>query len=355
MKTKFLIGLCIGLALVSFTTPASAKEVKKIITRTFPVSAQSLVEINNTFGNIVIAEGERSAVDFKIEITGTGLDQATAQRMADRASVNFAHNGNKITARTTLTNTDEHCSHCKVTINYLVLVPSSSVQLDLTDKFGNIDIKTTPKLDFKTNLQYGNLTAGNLQGSNNNITVKFGNITLGEATALTATCAYGVFTLNQAGTANINISYGGLTATSIDNLTLQTKYSGITVTNLNNLKGSSSFSKLKIANLAKQCDLSSAQYGSINIDKCSPKLEQIRIGASYCNVTIGLLSQVSAQATLYNRFGNINLSGLQTSPNAVNNDRDKFTKSFNGTIGSKGSHFATINISNSYADITLKP
>ena len=356
MKTKFLIGLCVGLALVSsFTTPASAKEVKKIITRTFPISTQSIVEINNTFGNIVIAEGERSLVDFKIEITGTGLDQATAQRMVDRASVDFEQNGNRITARTTIANTNENCSNCKVTINYLVLVPSSSVHLDLTNKFGNIDIKTTPKLNFTTNLQFGNLTAGNLQGSNNNITVKFGNCTLGEAPALTATCGYGKVNINQIGTADLNISFGSLTATSIDNLTLQTKYSGITVTNLNNLKGSSSFSKLKIANLAKQCDLNSAQYGSINIDKCSPKLEQIRIGASFCNVTIGMLSQISAQATLYNRFGNINLSGLQTSPNAVNNDRDKFTKSFNGTIGSKSSHFATINISNSYANITLEP
>ena len=137
MKTKFLIGLCVGLALVSsFTTPASAKEVKKIITRTFPISTQSIVE------------GERSVVDFKIEITGTGLDQATAQRMVDRASVDFEQNGNRITARTTIANTNENCSNCKVTINYLVLVPSSSVHLDLTNKFGNIDIKTTPKLNF---------------------------------------------------------------------------------------------------------------------------------------------------------------------------------------------------------------
>lgn len=68
MKKQLLIGLCAaGVALVSIPTRTSAVEVKNVITRTFPVSASSVLKIDNTFGDVVIAPGKRSEIDFRIE------------------------------------------------------------------------------------------------------------------------------------------------------------------------------------------------------------------------------------------------------------------------------------------------
>lgn len=354
MKTKLLIGLCAVMTLASITTATSAEEVKNIITRTFPVSKESIVEINNSFGNVVIAQSENSVVDFRIEITGTGSDQRTAQQMADRASVSLSQNGNTVSARSSLESTSQNCKNCNVSINYLVLVPAS-VYLNLTNKFGNVNVNFDTKLDLRANVQYGNLVTRNLLGNNNNITIKFGNMTLGDTKTLTAECAYGKAFLGSAGSLNLNVSFGGLTASRVDNLTLSTKYSDITVEELGSLSGSAEFSNFKITNLASRFDLSSAKYGSVKIAASSPRLESVRIKASFCNVTIGVSPQTSAQVDLFTRFGNINLSGLNASSSSIGDDKDRFAKSFKGTIGGESSRPAVIAISNSYASITLKP
>lgn len=355
MKSKLLIGLCAVLSLTSIATQgANTEEAKQLITRKFTVSDPATLEINNTFGNVVIAQGDPSVIDFRIEITGTGPDQKTAQRMAERASVSLNQSGNTVTAKTSLSNTNENCNNCGVSINYLVVVPAS-VYMDLTNKFGNIDINADTRLDFKANLQYGNLTTRNLQGSNNNVTVKFGNMNIGDATSLTAECAYGKASVKGSRSLNMNVSFGGLTGSNINQLTLSTKYSDINVENLGSLTGSAEFSNFKIANLTHRFDLSSIKYGGVRIDNCASQLESIRIKASFCDVSAGLSPQLSAQVKLYTRFGNIKISGLNASSTSIGDDKDKFAKSFNGTIGSPGSNPAVIEISNSYANITLKP
>lgn len=356
MKKQLLIGLCAaGIALVSIPTRTSAVEVKNVITRTFPVSASSVLKIDNTFGDVVIAPGKRSEIDFRIEITGTGLDQQTAQRMADRATVSLHQSGNTVTARTSLGSSLENCNNCTISVDYLVLVPSS-VYLDLTNKFGNINIKTDVQHDLKVNLQYGNLTANRLQDGNNHISLKFGNMTLDNVNAVTAECSYGQVKINRANSVDLNLSFCILTTSSIDELNLSTKYSDITVENLGALTGSSSFSNVNISNLEKRCHLSNVMYGGgVRINKCSPQVESIRIQASYCGVTVGLPTQISARATLYTHFGKIHYSGLKVTPISVGTEEDKNVESFQGTIGPKSAHCAEIEISNRYADITLKP
>ena len=84
-------------------------------------------------------------------------------------------------------------------------------------------------------------------------------------------------------------------------------------------------------------------------------MESIRIQASYCGVTVGLPTQLSARATLYTHFGKIHYSGLKVTPISVGTEEDKNVQSFQGTIGPKSAHCAEIEISNRYADITLKP
>lgn len=71
MKKQLLIGLCAaGIALVSIPTRTSAVEVKNVITRTFPVSASSVLKIDNTFGDVVIAPGnvQRSTSGSKLPV-----------------------------------------------------------------------------------------------------------------------------------------------------------------------------------------------------------------------------------------------------------------------------------------------
>ena len=132
MKTRHVILTAI-LLLLSFSVWA-IEEVKRTITKEFPVSANDEVMVNNRYGNITISEWGKNKVSFTVEITGKGEKAQIAQELADRVSIDFNKNGKKISATTVFKDKSfSSCNNCGTTVHYTINVPTN-VYLNLINK-----------------------------------------------------------------------------------------------------------------------------------------------------------------------------------------------------------------------------
>lgn len=348
MKTRHVI-LTATLLLLSFSVWA-IEEVKRTITKEFPVSANDEVMVNNKYGNLTISEWGKKEVAFTVEITGKGEKAKTAQEMADRVSIEFNKNGKKISAETVFKDKNFSCHNCGTTIHYTINVPTD-VYLNLINKYGHITMNRTDR-SFRCDLKYGNLTANQLLGESNTIQVKYGNADIDEAYDIDLEIKYGNLDLGKAKTLKYASGYSNSRIGSVDQIELDSKYDNFKIKHLGNLRMSTGYSNFDIGELKESFIVSDIKYGKVNIDDIAADFSEISIDAAYTTIRLAITSRHNFQAKLYNRYGNIKTNGLTFNNVTLNDDRhDRYAQSIAGTVGSSSSPKSKVTISNSYADI----
>ena len=350
MKTKtFLLTAILFLLSVSVW---AIEEVKRTISKEFSVSANDEVIVNNKYGNLTISEWGKNKVSFTVEITGRGVKAKTAQEMADSVSVNFNKNGRKISAETVFQEKNFNCSNCGTTVHYTINVPTD-VYLNLLNKYGNITLNRTDR-SFQCELKYGNLTANQLLGEENTVSIKYGNADLGEVYDIDLEIKYGNLTLEKAKMLKFVSGYSNSKIGTVDKLELTSKYDNFKIKSLGQLNMTTGYSNFDIGELKKSFIASEIKYGKIKIEKINTDFNEISIEAAYTPIRLGITPQHNFQAKLYNRYGNIKTNGLTFHNVNLDGEDDRYAKNITGTVGSSTSPHAKITISNRYADIIFE-
>lgn len=349
MKTKTLVLTAI-LFLLSVSVRA-IEEVKRTISKEFTVSADDEVFVNNKYGTLTISEWKKNKVSFTIEITGQGEKAQIAQEMADRVSVDFNKTGKKISAETVFKEKNFNCNNCGTTVNYTINVPTD-VYLNLTNKYGNIVLNRTNR-SFQCNLKYGNLTANELLGASNNVTVKYGNANIDEAYDLNLDIKYGNLTLEKVKTLKYVSGYSNSKIGSADQIELTSKYDNFKIKKLGKMNMNTGYSNFDIGELKESFIVSDIRYGKVKIDNIAPDFSEISIEAAYTPIRLAFTPQHNFQAKLYNRYGNIKTNGLTFHDVSLDGEDDRYAKNITGIAGSSSSPKSKVTISNRYADIIL--
>lgn len=351
MKNKTFT-LILSLLLLSLTAFGREYEVRRQIHKDFKVGNNARLQIENRYGNIVIVEGRKNEIRFNIEIIGRGEKERIAEAMADRASIDFSKSGNSVYARTEFSGRESfRCNNCGTTVNYTVTVPSS-VYMYLINKYGHIRLNDV-KQNFKAELKYGNLSANTLQGNDNEIIMKYGNIEIGQVRNLKLDIAY-ASSISFTTVENLDLisSYSKMNADRIDNCTLSSKYDKYNITSLGRMTVTSSYTDFNIGDLQKTFDASNLRYCKVRIDRVSYNFNSIFISASYTPIRIGVTQQHNFRARLSTRYGNLRTKGLKFSEVSFD-DTDHYSKRIEGIVGHSSNPKAQIEITDSYADIIL--
>lgn len=350
MKTRHVI-LSAVLLLLSFSVWA-IEEVKRTITKEFPVSANDEVMVNNKYGNLTISEWGKNKVSFTVEITGKGEKAKVAQEMADRVSIDFNKNGKKISAETVFNDKNFKCNNCGTTVHYTINVPTD-VYLNLINKYGNIALNRTDR-SFQCDLKYGNLAANQLLGESNTIQVKYGNAEIDEAKEIDLEIKYGNLTLTKADVLKFTSGYSNSKIGRVGKMELDSKYDNFKIKSLGALKMSTGYSNFTIEELKQSFIASDIKYGKININKIATDFSEIDIQSAYTPVTLAITPQHSFRAKLYTHYGNIKCGDLKFHDITFNDENDRFAKSITGIAGPSSSPSAKITISNRYANIVFE-
>lgn len=350
MKYKSLFLVSSFLLLFTASLWAVPTEVKRIVNKNFKVNSNCELQVNNKYGFIVIKQWNKNEIDFSIEIIGKGENHKVAQQMADQISIDF-HNMDKLVQATTQIDRqrNNNCRNCGITINYTINVPASA-KLNLTNKYGNIQIDETTQ-PFRADVKYGNLYAAALKGTDNEVTIKYGNVELVESEKLSLNIGYGNARVDEITSLNLTSAYSRFNLGTVGSIEMTSKYDRFTIKSIDSFVLSSAYTDFSIDYLGKRFDASSLRYCKVRIADVAQDFSSILIEAAYTNIRIGLDNRYNFMADLYTRYGSIRLNGIKLSDVTLDDDDSRYSKTIRGRVGKQENPQAKVKISNSYADI----
>lgn len=370
-------------------------ERSKSFSKTFSVDNGDKVSFNNQYGSMVIKTWDRKEVKVDIDIRAYSNSDGDAQKLIDEVTIDANKTGDQVSVRTNMgdrngrygRNTKNGVTTWRreIKVNYVVYMPAVNA-LTALQQYGNIDLD-----DFSgptsLKVQYGNLTAGNLNSSNNYIYVQYGKATIQDINTAVVKHEYGggvsigsigtlqldaeyvpvnVNTISKS--ANIKIQYGsGLTVGSIaGNLLLNSEYAKV---NINSVKGNTvikqGYGSLSIANAGKlsiNSEYTNVTLGTINGDanikmdynrlsvaELTPACKSFIFNGEYASAGIGFANNYSANFNITTTYAGFKYG---SNVSATKNSDDDETKRYSGKVGNGSG--ASINIKSEYGAITFK-
>ncbi|NCU05785.1 MAG: hypothetical protein GXC73_17595 [Chitinophagaceae bacterium] len=246
-----------GLALLFITVTASAQQNTEItkekkryehvkernISKTYSASGNTL-NINNSFGDVVVTTWNRNEIKVDVHIEASSTDKEIAEKIFENLDVTESKDGNEIKLKTTTSKdkkgTNINCKNCKTSMNitYTVQLPAN-VPLKIENSFGAITIPDYTGAVSLVN-KFGSLTAGNLS-SVQKLEVEFGKANLKNISNANSSFKFSTVTIqNMSGNNKVNLSFCGSSRINLGNdvtsLQLNESYSTV------NLRPSSNFS-----------------------------------------------------------------------------------------------------------------
>ena len=162
--TVALLWLCGTIALATPGGKPLEAVKTKTVNKTFRVSNDSELAIENRYGEITITHWNRNEVAIKVEIESRAANDQTAQANLDRISIEIQQIGNKISAETQFAKSQpQNHQNVSYQIRYFVQMPAQ-LKAELSQKYGNINLPAKDNHEMEIEVKYGNLKAGDFVG-----------------------------------------------------------------------------------------------------------------------------------------------------------------------------------------------
>nr|WP_294944923.1 hypothetical protein [uncultured Mucilaginibacter sp.] len=290
---------------------ASGEITEKIknYSKSYSVDANDLLQISNSFGKITVNTWNKS--EFKVDVQMKfGSDDADAVNdMYNGSSVDDSKVGSTVSFKTNLFHSESNRrnNHQSIEINYTVYMPAGN-PIDINNRFGAVIL---PDLSGKTfiKVSYGNLTAGQLSNSQNEIDLRFG-----DGNSSVASCNNG----------KISVAYTKIKVGSINNIDADIKFGGISI---DRLKGAADVN---------------IKYGDgFRIGTIDKTVKNINVDAQFTKINFDFKQLENFNFDVTTKFGNFNYDDDRvkvTSKSPSDEDRGwSSTKTYKGYVGSNNS------------------
>jgi hypothetical protein len=232
MKAK-LFSVLITFLSISFLSPATSQDKQeknepkykkqKSYTKSYSVSGSDRISLDNQFGEMKLVTWEKNEVKVDVSITGSSDDEARAQKILDRISIQDEKNGSGVSFKTKMTDQDKEWNKNEkdkhynegMKINYTVYLPAGN-PLTAKNQFGPM---TVPDYRGEATIesQFGSLTAGKITNAKN-IKVAFGKATIAQINNGKIDIQYSTATINKlAGDVDLKVQFSGAVKINVDN------------------------------------------------------------------------------------------------------------------------------------------
>ena len=347
MKRALIYSLMAAIVLVVTPAEAARKEFKKSVRYDFEVDQNTLLEIVNRNGNIVVENTNDNRISIEAVVTGRGDNESEAERTCAKIVPSAVMTDNKISVSAEVPTS---LRYEYFDLSYTIVMPAY-ININLSNKYGNVQID---KLNGRTSIKvgYGNLKIRQL----NDLTGGFPVVDLAYSRESE---------INEMNIGGVNLSYSGITIDQGQAVAVSSKYSKVTVGTGVSIAIESAYDNIKISNTDK-IDVSTRytklqvdfvrdmanigiEYGSVNIGGVGKEFKNITINAKYSDSEVDMKDVRNYSFDLKTKYGNI------TTPNRnlvyqeqMSNDSSKSAKGHTGNDGGK------VTISAKYGSIKLK-
>jgi hypothetical protein len=215
--------------LVGFISLAG-DDYTKDFSKTYSVSDQFVVELETSFGSVVIENWDKSEVAIFVEITVDASSEKKAEDLFDKIEVIMSGSSSRVSLETDI---NAGNNDCDFSIDIKIQMPSRG-SLEVEHAFGDLNLDViNGKSDIK--VSYGNLDANKLSHQDNDIKVEFGDGEINFSGGGDITCEFGSFEIDiLAGDADVDCGYGGIeiehVTSSCKNLDINSEFSEVDIT-----------------------------------------------------------------------------------------------------------------------------
>jgi hypothetical protein len=281
-------------------------EKTKNYSKTYSVDANDVLQINNTFGKVVVNTWTKNEFKVDVQMKFGADDEDYVNDMINGSSISDSKVGSVVSFKTNIARSsgnrhgDNH-----IEINYTVYMPAGNA-LDITNKFGNV---TLPDLSGKTtiNVSYGALNVQQLLNRENDVKVRFGDAT--------------IVTFNGG---KLDIGYGKLKAGTVSNV-----------------NANISFASMNVDRLKNAVDVSIKYGDGFEIGSIDKSVRNLNINASFTKIKLDFKDADSFNFDVVTKMGDFNYNDDKTKVTAKTpSDGERgwsSTKTYKGYIGKNNS------------------
>jgi len=286
---------------------------EKTIKKSFNVSTNATLEIDNSYGNLDIVTWNENRIDIQVIITIKGSDEDKVQRKLDDITVEFSGSNNLVSAKTIFNKSKNSWwnwsgnNNVNMSINYVVKMPITNA-VDLSNDYGNINLG---KLEGRANIScdYGKITTKELMADNNRISFDYTSncyfeyIKSGEINA-----DYSGFTIAKAKNIHVNADYTSSIIETVEDINYVCDYGSIKINKANNIIGNGDYLTVVIGDVYKNVTLE-ADYGSIKIANMTENAGNVNIESDYTGIKIGHVANYNFNFDIELEYASLNNSG----------------------------------------------
>ena len=324
---------------------------KRSVSRSYPVSHETTLEVHNKYGKIQVATWEKDSVAIEVDILLTESSKSKLRKLKEDIHIDFTGAQSYIIAKTVIKSESGRLaselknigntisgSNKRVEINYLVHLPAY-MDVVLTNKFGDIYMDD---LDGQSDIELSNgvMKANRLTG-NSSISLSF---------------ADGM--IKELGSANVKLSYSDMDLDQVSQLDLVSKSSELHVDLVHVLKidsrrdklyfkqveflyGNSNFTQIWVYDFLRESDLY-MKYGELTIEHVLLDFSKIYVESEYTDMTLYFDRETSLAFDIFHHKKSIlRLPGSEVLSEDAPSGKDHFKTV--GTLG-EGDPVGQVNI-----------
>jgi len=345
-------GLLIGVALMLGTfVQAQSHTDKRSVSRSFPASLETTLEVQNKYGKIQVATWDKDSVAVDVEIHLTESSASKLKKLKEGIKIDFTGTNNYIIAKTmiksesgriaselkSITNTISG-SNKRMEINYMVYVPEY-MDVVLNNKFGDIYMDDLEgQVDIE--LSNGVLKANRLEG-NSTISLSFANGMIKSMGSCTMKLSYSDVVLEEVSQLDLTSKSSKLNVDSVNVLKINSRRDKLYFQHVEYFYGKSNFTQVWIYDFLRESDVY-MKYGELTIEHVIPDFSKIYVESDYTDITLFFDRECSlAFDILHHKKSALRLPGEEVLTEETFDGKDHYKTL--GTIGT-GEPVGKVNI-----------
>lgn len=351
--------LLITVQLLVFTAAFAVgeEEFSKILHQEYNADANTLLFIQNKFGDVDINNWDKNQISIDVTITVDHNNEEKAKELIDYIDVKFNQSGNKIEA---ITEIDDKFSKWNTfswgkddkdfSIDYKVYVPKN-IQLDLENRYGSVFINEIAG-QAKLSVKYGNLKVNKLSRDNkkplNEIYLAYSKGTIDECNWLNLTLKYSKLEIEECKALIAVTKYSKLYVDNASSIVCESKYDEYRIGKLTNFVTTAAYTDFDFDEISKKLEVDN-RYGSIKVDYIPKDFELIDIENEYGGVDLKIDLNASYNLKGYARYANIHYPD----EGRVNKIKESTSLSVDGLVGKDSNTKAVVKIETKYGNVDL--
>lgn len=333
-------------AMVEAETWESVK--KKEVSKSFPVGKSSLLYVDNRYGNITITHWNKSEASIRVEVESAASREQDAQRNLDRVKIDLNKTGDKVSAVTTLTQPNQgNSNRQRLTINYFISIPSG-LDIELSQRYGNINLPSKNEGESRISVRYGNLSAGDFTKSLW-VEAKYSNVSIDDVVSAYLDLAYcGDAELRNGKQLDVESKYSTLRLGNIGKLNLDKKYGNLKAREIRNASLEIKYSDASIERIVEELNAESLDYGTLRVYDLDDKFKQVDVSSRYGTLELRVSPKAAFTIDAERVGDNLNIQGLKETRHTVEDKTTHYVE-----INGGGSRKINFN-GNRYGSLRIK-